>query len=589
MSTKNKKSVVSQALLEMDAITSSIKEESKNTLNTLLAEAVRNVLREGCEEEEDKEYDIVDDDKDDADENEDGTQEAAKTDVDEDETDEMAPQNPQQEPQMPQNPAAMGGNAAQEAPEDMDGEGEEGWDEFSEYQSDDNTYDLTGENDYEKVVKVFKLLKDEDQVVVQKDDNMIHLKDDAAGTEYVIDLGNGDDESVSAESLEGEEMGEPEMSLNESEFPEEPAGFDSEFMSDDDDEFTFEFDEDSEWDGEWDDDLSAWDDEDEKREEEDSMWNWDGNMNRFDTDGRLGMAALGDDDDFNTRYARGMRSTMGDFDTDALVNDPENNLQESKKSRKPMKESKEVLFEVDLGYTDNYQDKDPIAGLSNNEPSKSGKSWHKGVPTGTKKPWAGETKSKGKPFGNTVNEEDEMPVDGVDTPVDEQKNVGGFVQQNSVTASYIPNSKGRKARNAHKEGGQVSGTADNRSTMAEVKALRKENKALKEAIIEIRKNLSEAYVTNANLGKITKLFLENTTSQAEKVDIVNRFSNEAKTIEQSKALYESIKRELSKTNPTLNINESKTAKGTQTINENKVYKSDDLLKTIDLMRRMSDF
>ena len=40
MSTKNKKSVASQALLEMDAITSAIKEESKNTLNTLLAEAV---------------------------------------------------------------------------------------------------------------------------------------------------------------------------------------------------------------------------------------------------------------------------------------------------------------------------------------------------------------------------------------------------------------------------------------------------------------------------------------------------------------------------------------------------------------------
>ena len=45
-----------------------------------------------------------------------------------------------------------------------------------------------------------------------------------------------------------------------------------------------------------------------------------------------------------------------------------------------MKESKEVLFEVDLGYTDNYQDKDPIAGLSNNEPSKV-VNLGKGVPT----------------------------------------------------------------------------------------------------------------------------------------------------------------------------------------------------------------
>ena len=71
-----------------------------------------------------------------------------------------------------------------------------------------------------------------------------------------------------------------------------------------------------------------------------------------------------------------------------------------------------------------------------------------------------------------------------------------------------------------------------------------------------------------------------------KVDIVNRFSNEAKTIEQSKALYESIKRELNKTNPTLNINESVTANGSKVLNEDKVYKSDDLIKTIDFMNRV---
>ena len=175
----------------------------------------------------------------------------------------------------------------------------------------------------------------------------------------------------------------------------------------------------------------------------------------------------------------------------------------------------------------------------------------------------------------------------MDAPMDEQKNVGGFVQQNSVTRSEIPNSNGRKARNAHQGAKQVSGTSDNRSTMTEMKRLKDENKALKEAILAIRKNLNEAYVTNANLGKITKLFLENTTSQAEKIDIVNRFSNEAKTIEQSKTLYESIKRELNKTTAnTLNINESVSANGSKALNENKVYKSADLLKTIDFMNRV---
>ena len=50
---------------------------------------------------------------------------------------------------------------------------------------------------------------------------------------------------------------------------------------------------------------------------------------------------------------------------------------------------------------------------------------------------------------------------------------------------------------------------------------------------------------------------------------------------------ESIKRELNKTNTAaLNINESVTANGSKSLNEDKVYKSPDLLKTIDFMNRV---
>ena len=82
----------------------------------------------------------------------------------------------------------------------------------------------------------------------------------------------------------------------------------------------------------------------------------------------------------------------------------------------------------------------------------------------------------------------------------------------------------------------------------ELKAIKAENRELKKAVIELLKNLNEAYITNVNRGKITKLFLENTTSKSEKVDIVNRFSKEANTVEKSQALYESINRELKKNN-----------------------------------------
>ena len=529
MSTKNKKNLASQALLEMDAITSAIKEESKNTLNTLLAEAVRNALREGCEEEEDKEYDVVDDEQNDAEENENDSDDAAKTDVDEDgdvEMDGQAAPAPEEAPQEP-----MGAEAApQEAP--VDGEGNEGWDEFSQYQAGDNTYDLTGENDYEKVVKVYKLLKDDDQVVVRQDGNTIHLSDANADTEYVIDLGNeGEEPEAETKAVDGEEMPNPEMNLNESE----------EFF---DDEFDFNF-----------------------EDNDDNIAGLGGNNEDSEIDNIKATIDM-------------LQQKINDLERKPMDGE-NNNVFENKKTRKPMKESKEVLFEVDLGYTDNYQDKDPIAGLSNNEPSKSGKSWHKGVPTGTKKPWAGETKSKGQPFEKTVNEEDEVMND---VPVEE----GAMsTSSQSMAKETKTRTSGPRRDNARQNSKNVS-TAQHgyEELVNENKKLKKQVKDLKEAVLAIRKNLSEAYVTNANLGKITKLFLENTTSQAEKVDIVNRFSNEAKTIEQSKTLYESIKRELNKTNPSLNINESVTANGSKVLNENKVYKSDDLLKTIDFMNRV---
>ena len=554
MSTNNKKSTLTQALLEMEEITSAIKEESKKSLNALLSEAVRDAIREGCnEEDEEDEYEVVDNEKNDA---IDAENETDTTDSVED------AEKVEDSDNIQDVDASSDVDATQEVPED--GEDEEDWNEFEKYQVGDNTYDLTGENDYESVVKVYKLLKDEDHVIVKKDGNKIQLKDDSVGTEYVIDLGTDENDGDSVEVEDGEENFD---SLNEDityhdEFDQvwnlykkgkiggnsDIAGFKGE--------------------GEYDETEMDFDDEPEIIQGPS-----DKELSNIERD--LDFSDLGDDydDDYDEYYG-------DELDESKKIN------KLNKKARKPMKESKEVLFEVDLGYTDNYQAKDPIAGLSNNEPSKKGKSWHKGVPTGTAKPWAGETKSKGEPFEKTVNEE-EMPDMGMEEmSVDEQKNVGGFVQQNSATRSEIPTSSGRKARNAHQAGKQVTGSADNRSTMAEIKRLKAENKALKETLIALKGNLSEAYVTNVNLGKITKLFLENTTTQAEKVDIVNRFSNEAKTVEQSKVLYESIKRELNKPATTqVTVNESMSKANATVINEN-VYKSKDLLKSIDLMNRM---
>ena len=582
MSVKNNKGVAAQALLEMDSIVSAIKEESKKTLGSMLNEAVKNALRESVEEEEDeKDYEVIDDENDAKDKDEKDSEESSSSDVSEDENDEIEGGQPQmgqpaaqgadmaqgdmaQDPQMGAQEAPAAGMEGEE-PAAAEGEGDEGWDEFSNYQVGDNTYDLTGENDYDNVVKIYKLLKDDDQVVVKKEGNTIQLQDGQAGTEYVIDLG-GDEaaEPAAEEPMGGEDV--QADGLNE--------GFDIAGLPDDEDDDEFDdFDRNAIPNG-----SQPWDDESDFEDDFDNF----------------------EDDDYDDGL------TDIDLDSDSLEGEEMNNFAfENKKMRKPMKESKEVLFEVDLGYTDNYQDKDPIKGLSNNEPSKSGKSWHKGVPTGTEKPWAGSSKDKGDPFGEKTIEEGEdcCPACGAkkgeckcQKDLEEATNVGGFAQENSTVGSHIPNSNGRKARSQRSasQGVEVTGTPDPRHKSAaneskELKAIKAENRELKKAVLELRKNLNEAYITNVNLGKITKLFLENTTSKSEKVDIVNRFANEAKTVEQSKALYESISRELKKTgaNNPMTLNEtSQTAKGTKELNENSGYKSPEVLKTIDFMNRV---
>lgn len=507
----NKKSISSQALLEMNEIKNAIKEESKNTIKAMLAEAVKKALRESVDDDDD-DMEILDDnkeccpecgkcgdeckcDKKDAK----GKDDKKSEKKDSGELDEVGEdeQVPAEDGQAAQNPAMNAQPAADAQAVPAEGEGAEGQDDFmAQYQAGDkDTLDLTGEQDIQNVLKVYRALSDDDQVVVKQDGGKISLQDNGTGAEYIIDLGtDGADASA-----------EPAMEDGEAE------------------QLAEEF------------------------------------------DGK----------------------------------DNEENPDEMK--------NEETLFEIDLGYTDNYQDKDPIAGLSNSEPSKSGRSWHKGIPTGTEKPWAGKgTEKKGDPFDKSVNEnltelDDDYFAAGLnDTGVAEVETEDGMpfdkkvgsVDENHTTSKY---QRRHKVKTRATNSGDKKNPEKSKSTSIEneykaevdeaVKKLKAKNKKLNEAVKELHKGLQEAYMTNVNLGKITKLFLENTTTQAEKLQIVERFSNEAKTPKQAQALYESISKQLESNKTT--IDESKeTEKTVVTESKAPVYKSQDLLDTIDLMNRV---
>ena len=558
---KESKNIVSEALLELDSLKEAFKESSKSSLKNMLGEAVKDVLRESIEDEkdEDDEYE-VEESTDDKNENNDSSEKSG--DVSEDmNDDEMSQENPGMEnPDMNQTDGMEQNQVAdtQEAP--MNGEGEQAgddWSQFSQYQTgDDNTYDLTGEQDYNQIVKVYKLMQDTDQVVVKKEGNTVQLTDNGTGAEYVIDLsGDEGEEPEASVAGQGEEMTEGVIKEG--------------YFDDEDDEFGI--------------DTSFEDDYIRK-------------AGKFRPSKR-------DIKDLNSDFSEpGIGKQPAGFDDkDESILDDEEPRFESKKSKKTMKENKQLVFEVDLGYTDNYQSKDPIKGLNNSEPSKSGKSWEKGVPTGTEKPWAGSSKDKGEPFEKTVNEGevDECGANGC-TPSEQpvEEGVAGAVKARTTAKDHVPNNR---KENLPKKARHIS-TADNgydemvesyKKEIAKLKkineAYKKENTQLKECAKELGNNIKESYVVNTNLAKITRLFTENVVNQQERINIVNRFANEAKTVEQSNALYESINNELKKNgNKNLTLESNAPVKAEQNNQLNEVKKTKGLMDTLDLIKRMSN-
>lgn len=485
--------VVKESLLDYNALANSLKENTESAVKTLLDEAVRDTYAKLLSEDDDKDYE----EEEVEDTSSDITNDAESVDA---AMDDVEGTDTGMEADEPIDDAEKDGEPGEESDE---------WAEFDKYKISDDEYDFSNAED-EEIVKVYKLMKNDDQILVHKDDNgNVNIQDNETGAEYLIDFGdNGDATGVAAS---------------------EPS----------DDVIT--------------------DDE--------------------------GADDFGAEDDFENE-------------------------------KNDMNESTERMFELvleydsNVGYTDNYQKKDVMTNPGMSEPGKNVNDWDAGVPHGTEKPWSGYPGKKNKadkPFngGKGKQLEEEEAIDGaveecgnVESPVEEATNVGGFVQQNSTSKSHVPNSNGRNARSMSKGGKRVKGTVTPRysggeedtvseSFMKRANKVLSENKELKTTLTDVMTSLKEAAVTNHNLGMIIKLISENSTTQDEKKEIISRFSNEAKTVEASKNLYESISRDLQKSKK-MNITEgaSLTVEGSKKINETKIYQSPDVLDSLDLMHRM---
>jgi hypothetical protein len=263
-----------------------------------------------------------------------------------------------------------------------------------------------------------------------------------------------------------------------------------------------------------------------------------------------------------------------------------------------MNESTERVFEVMLneydshvGYTDNYQSEDTLTTDGVKEPG-NGRDIDKGIPHDTKKPWANPDK-KAKPFDKGTKNE----CGNADAPLEEQAgNKMGSKTRQSLKSRTTNSGEPNKHPNNPRVNTVAGEYMPESKTLAEYKAVLEEckktiaeNKKLKETVANFTKLIKEAAVTNVNLGGIVKLITENSTSKEEKKQIIGRFANEVKTVEESKNLYEAIQRELSaKPQNAVNINEEKQFSATEkeNINESKFYQDESLQNSLGLMSKI---
>ena len=434
--------------------------------------------------------------------------------------------------------------------------------------SEESPIDLTDASD-EEILKVFKAMSDEDGIIVKKDDDEIHLKDNEADTEYLIKLGESEEEEELDETMHVDEIDEMDVDTEDvinAIFSKD--GDVEDFDMDQDEEVMYEIEFDSE------DDMMEEEDEDMMEEEDEDM--------------------------------------MEEEDEDMMEEEDED-LDESYNHRRAVREAKSTVKPkgVGIGSGPKFTYKDKAKGGFDEKKKEGPKS------VGTGKPKFEYKKGENMESKSKVVKAETKEGQGYKDKEDERLAMkhGKIASKDLKTTKARRDDAGFEKRETKeaartygmgsKEGrGLRKGITNNRnyvygkngvkveSTESEVNVLREKNEEYRKALNVFREKLNEVAIFNSNLAYATRLFTEHSTTKKEKINILRRFDN-VDTLKESKNLYRSIKDELSKTESTP-INESvetKLNKGVSTgssttLIESKTYENPQFLRMKDLMSKL---
>lgn len=199
----------------------------------------------------------------------------------------------------------------------------------------------------------------------------------------------------------------------------------------------------------------------------------------------------------------------------------------------------------------------------------------------------------GEPAGEESGEEEEETTE---EPLEEKIAVGIGMSvgnhRNPKTGGSIGAQENPKAKLDESASKKLvlETTRKYNTLLTESTKLKAENEEFRKALKVFRNQLVETVVFNSNLTYTTRLFMEHSTTKAEKQSIIKRFDNEVSNLVESKKLYKSIASELETRKPIMESVESKLIKEVSTgsskqLNESTAYVDPSTKRILDLINR----
>jgi hypothetical protein len=427
--------------------------------------------------------------------------------------------------------------------------------------SDESPIDLTGASD-EEILKVFKAMGEEDGIIVKKDGDDIHLTDNDTDEEYLVKLGESENDIY--EYNMDEEMGDTEFGFEE--------------LGEMDDQTT-------------DDVIDAIFADGDVDDIEDSE----------DSEGIMFEIVFEDDEE---------EKFIDEEDGEDMVDlEDGEDLGESYNPRRAVREGKSTVKPkgiVGSGPKFTYKDK---AGGGFDENKKEGP---KSVGTGKAKfeyKEGGNMEGKSKVVKAETKEGDYGMNKGEKSKTMKGKEDYTTKKGDTLKRKAFEKEETKEAARTYgmgsKEGrGLRKAITNNRNyvygkngvkveSTQEVTMLREKNEEYRKALNVFREKLNEVAIFNSNLAYATRLFTEHSTTKKEKINILRRF-DDVETLKESKNLYQSIKGELSKPEIKKSLSESvenriqKTVStgSSTTLIESKTYENPQFMRMKDLMSKL---